>query len=456
MVYLFGLIILITALVNIRLLFRIIIIVSVGLPTSYLTTHVFSLSIAGFHVLYTDFLVGIAIISWLIHSINKSKREKKSKTINSIQKLIFLLLIWNILEVIRGLLIYSNISLIFYDSRPIFYYAIILIVIDTTVSRQDIIKATRAFIVGLIIYSFITIFFIFFHSSNQLALVMQSMMTHFLGRIAFQNDFYFVFAFPLLIFIFRFTRKRHTKIIVLLVAVLFIAKVIISMSRTLSVLVVLSSMFSVFASNEKVNIFSNFFKNSKKMIFLTIIATILLVSVKIVLTYVFKYNFDAFLSTYLGRFTNYNTNAFEAAQIMPRKIMFLTGFREALSSAVFGHGYGYLFEIKGWDVPISFIDSSWITIMIRMGIIGLLIILTIIIKYSRFLSISLRNLNFRIDPQLYIYIRSLQIGGGFFLIISLVNSLMVNSTVILPLLILISVGLSYIRNFNVINNDRRI
>ena len=94
--------------------------------------------------------------------------------------------------------------------------------------------------------------------------------------------------------------------------------------------------------------------------------------------------------------------------------------------------------------------------MIRMGIIGVLIFLGIITKYSKFLSISLKNLDFCREKQLYIYLWALQIGGVFFLIISIVNSLMINSTVILPFLILTGVGLSYIKNFNVLSNDRKI
>ena len=51
---------------NKNLALRGVLIFSLAIPTSFETTSFFSINVAGFNFLYTDLLVGIAIIAWIL------------------------------------------------------------------------------------------------------------------------------------------------------------------------------------------------------------------------------------------------------------------------------------------------------------------------------------------------------------------------------------------------------
>lgn len=430
-----------------HLLSRFIFILSLALPTSHGTTHSFSLLIANFHFLYTDILLLILVLPWLLRKIIKPIKTGYS-IIYKFKRLLLIFLGWGLICVLIGLLKSFDLNQIFYDLRPIFYYIIIFVAMDSYKSEQRLVYLSTDLVLGLILYCTITLSIVFLKTSHPLYSIFEEVFVGFQGRIVFANDLYFLFALPLLVFIFKeFHIKFFYKVLIILILMLFIIKVFVSMSRMLIVLAFISLVIPIIWDKTKV-IKSKIYKNNviSKIVLVISLTLISLLTLNFGIAILFGENSSEFVSSIYGRFTNYNDSQWQATHITPRATMFFTGISEVFKSPLFGHGYGYMFDINSqeWSgMKISFIDSSLITLWIREGLIGILILMALILRYYQLFSCAIRNAEINRNLFIRALNNSIYGGGICFIFISIFNSILVNSTAILPFLILCGATLGF-------------
>ena len=185
---------------NKNIALRGILIFSLAIPTSFETTSFFSINIAGFNFLYTDLLVGIAIIVWIL---TPNKTPLGRKFIKKIKIVIFILIYLTIIGVLKSLLLFDNVSQIFYDSRPIFYYIMIIVSMDVFSSERDMIKISKSLLIGLTIYCVFTLSYFILNFEHPFYELFSTITIGFDNRIAFHNDIYFLFGFPILIYLIK-------------------------------------------------------------------------------------------------------------------------------------------------------------------------------------------------------------------------------------------------------------
>lgn len=344
MLYLFVVFVsLVLSVIRPYILFRGLLILSLALPTSNSTTHMFSVSVGTYHLLYTDFFLVLLFVPFIIKRLSIGERREPSSVIY-FKSILFLFLAWTVCAIFIGLLQFFNVNQIIYDARPIFYYLIIFVAIDVFKSEYCLVNVSIDVILGLIIYCIITLSFVYLTTSHPFFDIFEESFYGFQGRIVFANDFYFLIALPLLIFIFRKRNLNYIfKGIISIVIVLFIIKVVITMSRTLIVLAFLSVLLSI--NVDKIGERKSY--NNKLSPFFLIFTFIALVGFAVIygLPYLFGAESEDFFSMLYGRFSNYNDDQWQETHLFGRTAMYSAGISEALKSPIWGRGYGYMFSI---------------------------------------------------------------------------------------------------------------
>ena len=418
---------------NKNLALRGVLIFSLAIPTSFETTSFFSMNVAGFNFLYTDLLVGIAIIAWIL---TPNKIPLGRKFIKKIKIVIFILIYLTIIGVLKSLLLYDNVSQILYDSRPIFYYIMIIVSMDVFSSEKDMMKISKSVLIGLTIYCVFTLSYFILNFEHPFYELFSTITIGFNNRIAFHNDIYFLFGFPILIYLIK-RSSLSKKPLYLFLLILFMTQLIVTMSRTLFFLSILSIIFTFYNVNKKsfdTNFsFIIFFKGIWQFVF-----TITLVVFSF---YLFFPNLigDSFLIFYeysISRYTGLFDNQY-SAHVLPRINLIEAGIEQITTAPIFGHGFGHFFTVKGWTTQLSFIDNSFVTLWIRIGLIGIFIFLLIFFYYFKVLAMYNK---FKIINNNK-YIQALISSAPIALILILINclnvSFLVNSTAVLPLCIIL-------------------
>ena len=119
--------------------------------------------------------------------------------------------------------------------------------------------------------------------------------------------------------------------------------------------------------------------------------------------------------------------------------MWKQGIFEIFNSAFLGKGYGYTFEIDHpeWkSIPLSFIDSSFVTLMIRSGIFALILLL--IIYYNQRIILK-KSILFSDQVTNNLFLRTLYTSIPILLLFAVLNGFMVFSTSIFSLILIFSI-----------------
>jgi O-antigen ligase len=313
--------------------------------------------------------------------------------------------------------------------------------------ERTLVSTIKGFIVGIVLYSVLTLSYFLVGSAHPLASLFETQRYSFVTRITYHNENYFLIAFPLLLLLILQLKGGLTKKIWLMAGlVLLSSQLFISLNRTTLVLVVASIGISL-VFYEMFWRRSGLLKSSFSTILLVggLILVIGYLLITQILPALYGVNSLEFLSHWMGRFDITSRYVYQAS-VANRIDMFRAGLQAILDSPVFGHGYGFLFRIKGWIGLVSFIDSTWITVWIRSGLVGVALLFGIVVIYSRSILRVLRSGDVQ-NVYVRVFYCALAGGGIGLLIQSLVkDSMLINSTAVLPLLIIVGASMQYSEN----------
>ena len=428
-----------------KLIINIFLGISIIIPATHVSS-AYKVQLIGFNFSYPDLFL-LALYLSLIIKLLFNHKNRISLIFN--KKIVLFFILVNLIYLLIGILIYNDLSQSFYDSRIVFYYSLLLINFNVFLSKKDFISIIYTFLGSLGIYSILCItifvsidnhpFAIFFLEENMLVL----------GRITFQQDYLFIIAIPYVISLIRNLKDKRKVFLYLLLAV-YLLKVFLGMSRGLMFLISLNLIS--FFWDAKLNlryIKRSFFRSFMKLIAISVIF------IFTIFNYIFPLIFKDDSSTvttylvsrFLGIFKSDNSS-FVSTHIDNRVLMWEQGLLEIFNSGFLGKGFGYTFEIDHpeWrSIPLSFIDSSFVTIMIRSGILAFIPLLiiyynqNIIIKKSILLSDQVTS---------NLFLRILYTSIPILLLYAVGNGFMVFSTSIFTLILIFSIINSLYENKN--------
>jgi hypothetical protein len=443
MLYILISTLLIISFLNPRIYISLLLFLAIITPGSHAQTDIFGFSFIGFNINLIDVLFLSLILSITIKIIvNKSNKIYY----NDLTVKILPFLIYNLVCVLIGILLYDDISRSLYDSRVIFYYGIFLIKLKDFGFNLSIKNMVYVLFFGLFVYCFMVFSIFIFVESHPLFVYFEEGNSFTLGRLIFQQEFLFLLAFPLILGLIT-SHKINIKIkfILFILLITFSAKVFLSMSRGMIAFIILTILPFTIIKIKNHSLYLNkkvFFKNFKILFFGFIASVIIFIFVLPNLLDDSENVIRYFFTRFYGIFESDSSQWFDT-HISNRLIMWKTGFNEVFKSFLFGHGYGYAFTIDHpeWSgIKLSFIDSTFITIMIRSGLIGLILYLRF---YFRTLKESRKIYRFINDKESFnsIYYKSISISLIVLLLYSINNSLLVFSISIFPFLIILNLSL---------------
>jgi hypothetical protein len=425
-------------------LFCAVFVLAIAIPINH-TTEFFHINIFNFNVTVTDFLfLFLNIFLFFFISINRKSNDYYHR-----QLFLFtsIFLIFNFFYLVIGLLIYKSTSQSLYDFRPVLYYSIFFI--PANISKKLFgLNATliqNALLVGLTSYSLFSFWILLSPNSMIFEKVLQGDGFVDLGRISFHQEFLYIIAIPLCSHILVSNHyKKAYKFIVLLVLLIFVAKLIIGMSRGLIFSTIVALIYSF-----KTEFTIQF--DTKNLYKIFILINGILFSIALILPFFFE-NSETISDYFISRFTSFletNDSSFKDNHIDNRFVMIISGFKEIFNSFLCGHGYGYVFSIDHpeWkSIKISFVDSSYLTITIRSGIVSLFFLFSIWVVIKKYLSrnlIFINNTNKKNALFIKILLRSLPI----ILFYACFNSFLVFSQSIIIATVLYVFGINLIINY---------
>ena len=395
------------------------------------------MQLIGFNFSYTDLLILAFFLSLIIKSIIN---HKTIFTLNFNKKTVLAFIIINLIYLIIGILIYNNLSQSFYDSRVVFYYSLLLINFNFFLSKKDFNSIIYTFLISLGIYSImcITLFVSFDNHPYAIFFLEDSFLSF--GRIGFQQDYLFIIAIPYVIFLIR-SIKDNRKIFLYLLLAIFVLKVLLGMSRGLMFFILLNLIFCFWDTKLNLRyIKRSFFKSFTKLV--TISAIFIFTIFNYFIPLIFK-DESSFVLDYLSsRFTSAlasDNSSFIANHVSNRLLMWEQGIHEILISGFMGKGYGYTFEIDHpeWhSIELSFIDSSFVTIIIRAGFFAFILLLIIYYNQRIILKKSILVSN---QVTTNLFFRTLYTSIPILLLFAILNGFMVFSTSIFSLILIFSI-----------------
>lgn len=409
--------------------------VALALPAGFTTTQIFSIQVGEYHLLYTDVLLGIVALRWILGQVSAKRLPPTSSVIaRRLTALIAILFIYAVFALFRGLLEYGRFDLSMYDARPMFYYIVILIAFGYLKTQQDLERLTTSFVVGLSLYSLFVISYFLFPAEHPLAAAQEMNTWAFANRIGFSNGNYLIWGIPMAIWLLVDRREGiRVKIWLMLVLSAFFMVTILSMNRTIVVMLVLSIILS-----HMIDLRFNRGRTSVLPLRLLLIVALGAISIFIVteqvLPLVLGESSVYTLEIFMRRFDLTSSAAYET-HIVPRIVMLHTSLLLILHNPILGYGFGYTFGLPGWPVEVSFVDNSYLTAWIRMGLIGLLSLLGIIVILIQSIYRLMRCISSINSSRVQAFFLSFAGAIIPLLILSLNISWLVTSSAVIPLLI---------------------
>jgi len=423
-------------------------VIALALPSGFTTTQIFSFQIGDYNVLWTDVLLVLVALRWILSRVMGNWRTKTYGPLSKcLAAIVLVLLFYSSFSIVRGLLEYGNANVVFFDARPIFYYVVILIALDYLHTQKDIERLSRSIIFGLVLYClFLTSYFLV-PAGHPLSSAMELNSWAWANRVGFSNGDYLLLASPMvLLLLSNGNVATLAKIGFYFALLFFIVVLILSMSRTMTVLIPLSIILSYvvyYGINPSGARFTN------RILHLLLVSAVLLGGIYLVtdqvLPLILGESSQETLEIFVRRF-DISSTASQEAHLAPRIEMFRTAVSLVLRNPLVGYGFGYQFDLKGWQNSVTFIDSSWLTVWIRLGLIGLLSLASL---FAMLFHVTRRLLT-RIDLVASIYTKILVAslaGSAIPLFIrSVGTSWLVTQTSVLPFLIIAGSIIGYYDN----------
>jgi len=351
--------------------------------------------------------------------------------------LIAVLVIYSTFALIRSLLEYGRFAQSLYDARTIFYYIVILIAFDYLQTRRSIEQLSRNMLIGLALYSLFVLSYFLAPVGHPLAAAQEVNNWAYANRIGFSTGYYLILGVPmaLLLLIGRDTAKT-AKIWIFSALIAFLAVSVFSMSRTNTAAILLSLSLSYALYHRR---YANQTRTNVVIMRLLVITFVLLVGVYLAVNWliplVLGESAQFTLETFLRRF-DLNSVASYEGHVVPRIIMFREAVSLILHNPVLGYGFGYQFALAGWSVPVTLVDNSFLTIWIRLGLVGFLSFMGLILLLFKSIKRLLRNAHLLGNPYAQVLVISLAGGAIPLLIVSLNASWLITSSAVMPLLII--------------------
>ena len=428
------------------LLLKLLLLLSTFIPTSHETSQYFSIKLLGYHFLFIDIVLGILIIGYFTNILLNNYNRSTVAYYSSIKKSISLFLIWVALGMLRGLINNYNLSEVFYDTRPLLYFLIIIIAMKFVQKEKELLELVYTFLVGIGIYLIFTFVAAILGTSAVFFIILENLYLSFNGRIAFQNDLYLLIIIPLsLLTAINLKNNLRLNLIFFLLLVLSVFQLAMTMSRGLLFLTFVSVFISIyyFFKQDNRNII---FRNIALPLTLSILAV--LITTGYLIPNTVDIHFSDFLFNYISRFTNYADANWYSAHVLPRFFMGEVAIEIISKSFLIGHGLGYMFEIPTWSTKAGFVDSSFLTIWIKLGIIGLILLSRILIQISKQIKFSFVRFKGNSNVVIRIFYSSLMGNIIVFSTLFFTNSFFTNSTATLPFLILFGATMGYNKHFS--------
>ena len=419
-----------------KLIINIFLGMSIIIPATHASS-AYKVQFIGFNFSYPDLFILALYLSLIIKSIFN---HKTIITLNFNKKIVLAFIITNLIYLIIGILIYNNLSQSFYDSRVVFYYSLLLINFNVFLSKKDFTSTIYTFLISLGIYSILSITMFFSFDNHPYAIFFLEDGFIGFGRIGFQQEYLFLIAIPYVVSLIKNINDKR-KVFLYLLLTVYILKVLLGMSRGLMFFILLNLLFCFWDTKLNLRFIKrSFFKTFMKLI--AISATLIFTIFNYFMPLIFKDESSTVTGYLLSRFTSAfssDNSSFVAAHVDNRLLMWKQGILEVFNSGFMGRGFGYTFVIDHpeWlSKPLSFIDSSFVTIMIRSGIFAFILLLIIyynqriILKKNIFLSDQVSN---------NLFLRTLYTSIPILLIYAVLNGFMVFSTSIFPLILIFSI-----------------
>ncbi|GMU26285.1 MAG: hypothetical protein AMXMBFR16_11900 [Candidatus Uhrbacteria bacterium] len=413
-------------------------VVGLVLPAGFTTTQIFSIQISKYNVLYTDVLLGIVVLRWIMGQISG---RRHSLTVGVVSRrllaLIAVLLIYSVFSLIRGLLEYGRFAQSMYDARPVFYYLVILIAFDYLQTQQDMERLSKSILIGLALYSSFVLSYFLAPVDHPLSAAQELNAWAYANRIGFSNGAYLILGIPMTLWLLMSRRMTmYAKIWIFFALIAFIAVLVLSMSRTTALTLVLSIILSHI-------VYSRAYHNRTRMSILVVrlflITSLVLIGILIAIDHVIPLvlgeSGQYTLETFARRFDLSSATAYEA-YVAPRIVMLRTAVSLILQNPILGYGMGYQFGLLGWSGQVTFVDNSFLTIWIRLGLVGFLSLIVLIGLLFQSTRRLLRLSHLPDSPYARILIVSWAGGAIPLLILSLNTSWLVTSSAVIPLLII--------------------
>ena len=411
------------------------------LPAGFTTTQIFSVNIGNYNLLFTDIMVALVLVRWMFEKLTKRVgiRFSKQLTIS-----VVVMTGWAIFSAVRGLLQYSgNANIVFYDVRPVFYYIVVLIAADLAGDKEDIKLLSKNLILGSVLYSGFLLSYFIIPNNHPLTPIMQLSGWASVNRVGFTNGDIFLMVIPMILLI--IVGKDRTileKTILWAVLILITVVLVLSMSRVTFLLMPISVLLSLALYSQRKQKGLRWIWFATHLFLLVIIFVVVITLTVFVFPWFLGSSAQNTLEIFLGRF-DLSSESSQEVHILPRLVMIRTAAELILHNPILGYGFGFQFRIDGWEVPVTFIDNSWFTAWIRLGIIGITCLGNLVILFARSVNRLLAYPKQSRDEYSSTFLISLAGSGIPLLIHSLNNSWLISSTAILPMLIIVGAVISY-------------
>lgn len=410
---------------------------SILIPATF-SSDAYKVQLLGFSFALTDIFVICLCVAYAFKSLIK---EKSNLRIDNLDRFLLAFTIINIIYLLFGLVLYQDLSQAFYDSRIVFYYSILFINFNVFLAKKDLSTFIVTFLCSLAVYSILCAVIFIYPDNHPYSQFIVHNTFHDLGRISFQQDYLFIIAIPFVLVLIRRFKSKYTWLLYILL-IAFVVRILLGMSRGLMFFILLGVVANL---RLRLNNFAQI--KVPSLITLLKVVSLSFLLPYIILDYIFPVIFkdnSLVVENYLfSRFSHVfesNNSTFIATHISNRIVMWQEGLSQVLSSGLLGYGYGYTFEIDHpeWsNIAISFIDSSFITTIIRSGLISLILLLAIFYNLKvRFVNIA----NSKSSSFDKLFLLSLSRSIPVLVLFSVVNVFMVFSTSVFALIFIFALA----------------
>lgn len=254
-----------------------------------------------------------------------------------------------------------------YDLRPLLYYSFYFVVINTVKTRKQIIKLINPIFIGTVVYCFVIIS-MYLWDNNPLCQLIQWQYS----RASFSNSINILFIFPLILSGILIRRNFKNNIISLLGLFLFSFTIIISQSRTLWLVSIGTIILLVILLRRNRSL-----KLNRLITSLIILSFLFIFIISLVVMFSKAINYDLYSQILKRAYSLRHLTSI--SEVQSRLISFENVSNLIKESPVIGKGMGKRFIVIG-DIEGIYVDSSFLTLLIKMGLVGLFFFLWVYIK----------------------------------------------------------------------------